>query len=284
MTDYEGFVEDLDETLYHSLPGLSSTGAKKILQSAAHYREYADTEQEPNAAYEVGSAVHSKLLGIGAQVEVYPKDVLSKAGTTGTNAAREWAEKVRKAGNIPLKRDDFDQVQRMAESVLANPTAKTLLEGGVPELSMFATDPKTGTALRGRLDYRRSNAIVDLKTTSRDASESGFQGDVYEHGYDVQFGLYEFIYELITGESAPPWLWIVVEKSRPYLAAVHTLGDDEKDMGRRKARRAIDRYARCLETDEWPGYEHSTRGPIGLIKAPAWAIYQFIDQYEGHSA
>lgn len=284
MTAYQGFVDDLDEALYHSLPGLSSTGAKQILRSPAHYREYADTPQKPKAEFEVGSAVHSKLLGVGAQIEVYPEDVLSKSGTIGTDAARDFAKQVRERGNIPLKQDDFDQVNRMAESVLADPTAVTLLEGGVAEVSMFADDPVTGVALRGRLDYRRPNAIVDLKTTSRDASESGFQSDVYDHGYDVQFGLYEHIYETIAGEPAPPWLWVVVEKSRPYLTAVHTLGDDEKDMGHRKARRAIDRYKRCMDTGKWPGYSHRTGQPIGLIKAPAWAIYEFIDLYEGQTA
>lgn len=284
MTEYQGFILDLDEKLYHSLPGLSSTGAKKILQSAAHYRDYMDTEQKPKPEFEVGSSVHSDVLGVGAQVEVYPKDVLSKNGTTGTDAARAWADEVRVRGNIPLKQVDFDQVKRMADSVRSTAAAQGLFDGGAAEVSMFATDPATGVALRGRLDYQRPNVIVDLKTTAGDASESGFQSDVYNHGYDVQFGLYEYIYELITGESAPPWVWVVVEKSRPYLAAVHTLGEDEKDMGRRKARRAIERYARCMETGEWPGYVHSTGQPIGLIKAPAWAIYQFIDQYEGHSA
>lgn len=278
MTEYEGFVEDLDETLYHSLPGLSSTGAKQILRSPAHYREYIDTPQKPKAEFEVGSAVHSKLLGVGAHVEVYPADVLSKSGTIGTDAARAFAAEVRGRGNIPLKQDDFEQVDRMAESVLANPTARALLENGRPEVSMFATCPNTGVALRGRIDYEKPNALVDLKTTARDASESGFQGDVYDHRYDVQFGLYEFIWETVTGDTAPPWLWVVVEKSRPHLAEVHTLGNDEKDMGRREAREAIDRYKRCTDTGEWPSYRHSTGQPIGIIRAPAWAIYQFIDR------
>ena len=82
MTEYQGFVEDLDETLYHSLPGLSSTGAKQILRSPAHYRAYIDTPQAPKAEFDAGSATHSKLLGVGAQVEVYPAEVLSKSGTT----------------------------------------------------------------------------------------------------------------------------------------------------------------------------------------------------------
>lgn len=281
MTEYQGFVEDLDETLYHSLPGLSSTGAKQILRSPAHYQHYINAEQKPKAEFDTGSLLHSDVLGVGAKVEFYPKDVLSKSGTTGTDAARAFAKEVRARGNIPYKEADYEPIKRMAASVRANDTARTLLEGGRPEVSMFADDPVTGVALRGRLDYLRQNAIVDVKTTARDASEEGFQGDVFDHGYHVQYGIYSMLYELITGEPAPPWLWVVVEKNAPYLTAVHTLGRDEMEMGRRDARAAIDRFAACTASGQWPGYTHRSGGAIGLIKAPAWAIYQHIDRYEG---
>jgi hypothetical protein len=276
-----GLVYSMPESYYHSQAGLSSTGAKKILQSPAHYQDYISRPQATKDAYDLGSACHARVLGVGAQVEVYPEDVLAKNGSTNTNAAREFEDACRAEGKIPLKRVQFNVVNKMAEAVLQNDTARALVEGGRPEVSMFTTDPETGVALRGRLDYLRpGKTIADLKTTSGEASEAGFSKSVFNFGYHVQYALYEHIYELITGEQLP-WLWVVVETDAPYLASVFALGEDEQRMGRDEARRAINLYAECLETNRWPGYQHSTRGPIGMVKAPQYAIYNYIDNHQG---
>ena len=301
MTAYEGLVHALDESTYHQLPGLSSTGAKQILRSPAHYSHYVSSPREEKDAYDVGSLVHAKVLGVGAKHTVYPdgdgpeefeytdektgekkttNNVLGANGALNTKNSKTFAAEARAHGLIPVKRVVARVVNKIAESVLQDDTARALVENGHPEVSMFATDPETGVALRGRLDYLRPSTITDLKTTAGEASEAGFVRDVYRHGYDVQYALYEHIYQLITGETLP-WLWVVVETSAPYLAGVHRLGDDEQRMGREKARRAIDTYAACMESGRWPGYRTKNGGPIGIIRAPMYAIYEYQDAYEG---
>lgn len=294
---YEGLVYDLDETIYHRLPGLSSTGAKKILKSPAHYKHYVEQPQETKSEFDLGSAVHSKVLGVGAQVIVYPDgngperfeyegvetdNVLSKSGTTGTNAARAFEAEARDNGLIPVKRVVARVVDLMAESVLSNPTVKALLASGDPEVSMFATDPDTGVALRGRLDWHGPR-LVDLKTTAGDASESEFAIHAFRYGYDIQQAHYEHIYNLITGDNRP-YLFAVVEAHAPYLTGVHILGADELLMARRRAREARERYARAIETGEWPGYKTRSGGPIGILQAPVWNVNAYIDEFEGATA
>ena len=297
MTDYNGLVYGLDEATYFRQPGLSSTGAKKILQSPAHLKHYLSQPEAPKDAFDLGSAVHSKVLGVGAQVTVYPDgngperfeyggvetdNVLSKSGTTGTNAARAFEAEARDNGLIPVKRVVARVVDLMAESVLSNPTAKALLASGDPEVSMFATDPDTGVALRGRLDWLGPR-IVDLKTTAGDASESEFAIHAFRFGYDIQQAMYEHTYNLITGDTLP-YLFVVVEAHAPYLTAVHMLGNDELLMARRRAREARERYARAIETGEWPGYKTRSGGPIGILQAPVWNVNQYIDEFEGATA
>lgn len=289
MTDYNGLVYGLDEQIYHRQPGLSSTGAKKILKSPAHLKHYLSEPEAPKDAFDVGSAVHSKVLGVGAQVTVYPDgngperfeydgaemdNVLSKTGTTGTNAARAFEAEARSNGLIPVKRVQARVVNLMAESILANQTARDLFESGQPEVSMFVDDTTTGIPLRGRLDYLKLREVVDLKTTGTDASEDTFSRDVFKLGYHVQFGLYEHIYETITGGPMPQWFWVVVESSAPYLTNIHIAGREERIMGQRDARKAIDRYAKALETGIWSGYENSTGGPIGMVRAPMYEVYK----------
>lgn len=302
MTQYNGLVHDLDEQLYHSLPGVSSTGAKKLLQSPAHYQNYINGDHETKPAWDIGSAVHTKVLGVGADIAIYPdgtshethtmldddgnevvhKTVLSKTGALGTNASKDFERVSRAAGLIPIKRVQANVINRMAESMLGNDTIRALMSNGNPEVSMFGTDPQTGVDERGRVDWL-GRRMVDVKTHAGEATESGFARAVFKFGYDVQFGWYEHLHELITGERLP-WLFAVVESQAPYLSNVFVLGEDEQKMGRDKARLARERYAECRESGRWPGYTNKGGGPIGILRAPQFAIYEYIDDYEGAAA
>lgn len=285
---YSGLVHGLDENEYHSLPGLSSTGAKKILESPATYQHYVSTPHEDKDEFDVGSAAHAKILGVGASIAVYPDgdgpetfefegeeltNVLAKDGGLRTKSSAAFAAEARSRGLIPVKRVVSRVVDRMAEAVLSDPIARAALSNGQPEVSMFATDPATGIDLRGRLDYL-GKRIVDVKTTAGKASEHGFAKSVYDYGYDVQHGFYEHIYNLITGDS-PEWVWVVVEVKAPYLVGVHRLGTEEIEMGREKARIARERFARARDRGFWPGYTSRTGTPVGIIQAPWWAIAEF---------
>ncbi|MBT2485785.1 MULTISPECIES: PD-(D/E)XK nuclease-like domain-containing protein [unclassified Microbacterium] len=292
MSDYQGLVHGLEEQRYHRQPGLSSTGAKKILKSPAHYHHYVTHPEEPRDAFDLGSAVHAKVLGVGADIAVYPDgngperfeydgaeldNVLASNGAISTKAAKAFEADARSKGLIPVKRVTARVVNLMAESVLSNGTARALFEGGQPEVSMFATDPATGVPMRGRLDYL-SKRIADLKTTAGDASESGFARQAFTLGYEIQFGWYSHIYELITGER-PPWLFVVVEASAPYLANVHVFSEDGQRIGSRKAQAARELYARCLESGLWPGYPNRSGGAIGILDVPMYAIYEYQERF-----
>lgn len=294
MTEYQGLVHGLAEQSYHRLPGLSSTGAKKILKSPAHYHHYVTHPEEPKDEFDLGSATHAKVLGVGADIAVYPdgngpetfeydgtelNNVLASNGALSTKAAKAFAEDARSRGLIPVKRVTARVVDLMAESVLANNTASSILEDGKPEVSMFATDPITGANLRGRVDSL-GRRIGDLKTTAGESSEAGFARQVFNLGYEVQFGHYDYIHELITGQTLP-WLFIVVETSAPYLTNVHVLSEDAQRIGRDKARLARERYARAMETGVWGGYENRNGSPIGIIDVPMYAVYDYQDNVEG---
>jgi hypothetical protein len=297
VTDYQGLVYGLDENEYHSLPGVSSTGAKKLLRSPAHYRYYTENPHETKAEFDLGSAVHTKVLGVGAAIAIYPdgtgpesfefegvemRDVLAKNGAVSTKAAAAFAEDARGKGLIPVKRVVGRVVDKMVDSVLSNQTARALFEGGQPEVSMFATDPDTKVDMRGRLDYL-GKRITDLKTTAGEASEGGFARQVFSLGYEVQFGWYSHLYELITGET-PPWLFVVVENTAPYLTGIHVLSEDAQRIGRDKARLARERYARCRDTNQWGGYTTRNGGPVGVLDVPMYAIYDYQDNVEGKAA
>jgi hypothetical protein len=66
----------------------------------------------------------------------------------------------------------------------------------------------------------------------------------------------------------------VQEKTPPYLVSVIELGEMALTIGRHEYRKAIDIFARCVETDTWPGYGDD----VVTVGAPVWAEYRYIDE------
>lgn len=277
MTDtLTGIVPDLPEHLYHARRELSSTGARRLLESPAKFRYLQDHPEPTKDAYSLGTAVHTKVLGTGATVITYPDEHLTPSGAVSTKAATvAWADEKRAEGFVLIGSAQAAQVDGMTEAVLAHPTARHLFEqeGGIPEASVFATDPDTGVQMRARFDYLGPIA-VDLKTTSKGADKRSFEKTVTNLQYEVQERWYTRANRLVTGEEVP-FVFVVVEVEPPYLIGVHQLDVVFRDMGDTKAQRALEVYAACTESGEWPG--HPTE--VQLISPPTYAVYQHEEQY-----
>jgi hypothetical protein len=251
-------VIGLNEAEYHRSPGLSSTGMKWLLRSPKHYRERMDHRVE-KAAFDLGHCVHAKVLGVGMGVAIIPDAVLASNGAASTKDAKEFIATARLAGLVPLKADVIAKVDAIAEAVLANPKAHTLLSlPGDTEVSLFADDPGTGVHLRGRIDYLATLpdgrlVNIDLKTTT-DVRRRKLVRAIEDFGYDTQSETYRHLLELTTGKDPAPTHLIFVEVEEPYeVRTVQLAHPDWIEGGQHKMRRAIDIYARCVATDTWPG-------------------------------
>lgn len=276
MTALTGIIHDLPEAEYHAHTALSSTGARRILDSPARFRYMADHPQPFKKEFDIGSAAHGKVLGVGEPVVLIDEGLLASNGAASTAAAKQFIADARANGEIPLKRAEFDTVNAMAEAVLAHPEARALLEQpGAAEVSLFADDPETGVAMRCRFDYlpdftAPNPVCVDLKTTAKNASPEGFARTTADHRYDIQQEFYLPIYMHVTGDFTARMKFIVVEKEPPHLVGVYELAPEFAEMGRKKVRDALDTYARCVETGVWPGYDTN---PYPL-QPPTWLMFQ----------
>lgn len=277
MMKRDGIVYGMPELEYHSGVGeLSSTGAKLILESPAKYKhQVIDGHRVHRASYDLGTAVHTKVLGVGSSLLEYPEEHLTKSGNVSTAAKTvAWAEEQRAAGFVLVSPDQAGVVDAMAESVLNHSVARALFERpGRAEVSVF--DEITGVRRRGRFDYLpdEGGIAVDLKTTL-DASPGGFARSAAKYGYHIQRGHYLNILKNLGREV--DMLFVTVEKDAPYLVAVHRLTDEFADMGETEALEAVDVYRRCVETGEWPGYPEE----INYLAPPMFAVYDYQDKYE----
>lgn len=277
MSERKGIVYGLPEAEYHAPKDeLSSTGAKLLLESPAKFKyQVLDGNRVHRASFDLGTAVHTKVLGVGGKFITYPDEHLTPSGNVSTKAVTvEWETVQRAAGKIILTPREADTVTAMAESVLAHPIARKLFErAGQSEVSVF--DESLGVKRRGRFDYLpdEGGIAVDLKTTL-DASKAGFARSAAKYGYHIQRGHYLDILKNLGREV--DMLFVAVEKEPPYLVNVHQLSGEFADMGETEAREAVDVYGRCMRSGEWPGYPLE----INELAPPVYAIYDFQDKYE----
>lgn len=276
IVDVAGFYDGIPDHVYHSDKGsLSSSGARKLLPPSAPaiFRYERDHPPAPTKAFDLGHAAHTLVLGEGGELRMIPEEILSSNGAATTKAAKAFVDQAHADGAVPLKPDEYQQVHDMAAAVRANPWAASLLATGVPERSLWWQDPATGAWLRARPDWTTTGAdgrpiLVDYKT-STSANPDDFRSSAAKYGYHQQAPFY------LDGMSAlgvPDcgFVFIVQDKTPPYLVSVVELTADAMLAGRDLNRLAIEIYAECMATDTWPAFGDG----IHLIDLPKWAYYQ----------
>lgn len=260
-----GFYPDIPEALYHADPGsLSVSGAKNLLKSPALFRYRADNPEHKDA-FDLGTAFHTKTLGVGPDIAVFDgASFYSKAG-------RQFQAEARNEGRTPITAADDEHTTAMAKAVHDNPDAMRWLTGDL-EISAYAVDPDTGVMRRGRFDALGDLAIGDLKST-RDASPESFTRDVVNFRYFMQAAWYlDLAADL--GHPAVGFAFVAVEKVPPYLIGIYELDADALDLGRALNRRALDLFRECTTTAQWPGY--SGGQPWQTLSLPPWAFKEEI--------
>jgi len=270
-------VLDMLDAEYRKAPGLSSTGLKHLLDSPARY-QHELTHRTEKKAFDLGHAVHAKVLGAGLDVTVVPAEVLASNGAASTKDAKEFIAGARAKGLVPIKPDEWAAVERMADAVTNHADARALLEApGDSEVSAFWHDPESDVACKGRFDRMLADApvLLDVKTTGQTADPRHLARYAGNLGWDVQADHYRDGAEILCG-IPHRFIHIVVETTEPHLVSVVELDADFLTIGAGLRRAAIDLYAACTAAGEWPGY------PAGItpLRPPTWHAAADIDPEE----
>lgn len=257
---------DMPETEYHSRSELSSTGARLLLDSPARFKYWQDHPQPPKASFDLGSAAHAKILGVGAGIIVVPEEHLTPSGNVSTKASTvEWLQEQRDAGLIPVGRSDAERVDAMAEAVLAEPEARVVLER-IAGREVTIIQEVDGVPVRARFDMLGNGEAADLKT-SRDASPR-FNKSVAAFGYHLQMRWYDDAYYAETGERLRSFPLIVVESAPPHLVGVYDLDFMYEQTAAEKCAEARRIWQACTASGVWPAYGRRT------LTAPPWVVIE----------
>lgn len=258
----EGLHDGIDEGAYHAdRAALSSTGAKTLLYQGARIFKYQQENPVHRDVFDFGSVVHALILGVGEyQVLDFP-DWRSKA----SQAARENA---RAEGLAPILAKDYAAAEAMRDAVYANDLAASILSDGRPEVSIYATDPTTGVPMRGRIDWLRTDSFADVKTVGGGIHPADYQRTVWNLHYAFQADYYQRILTLNGLDPLPP-VWIAAGKDKPHEVVIYQPDADLMARAHDDVDLALQQYARCVDTDDWPSLTDPTQ--IHTISAPRWA-------------
>lgn len=260
-----GIYDGIDEMLYHADPALSHSGMKTLLDCPARYAWERENPPAPKDVFDLGSAVHAEVLGVGAPVARVDAD------DWRTKAAQQTRADLRAEGKIPLLHKDYDRVRGMTEAVLAHKGARIIAEStDAIEQSMWWHDDRFDVDLRGRVDLVASYAdgmpvLVDLKT-STSANPDEFVKSVYRYGYDLQRAVYCDGWATLAG-LVPDFLFIVVEKDPPYPVLTARVDDAAIRSGEAKFEQALCVFNDCRALGHWPAYGDD----IVTLESPRWA-------------
>ena len=242
---------------YFAYDALSNTGIKEMLRSPFHFY-YLSKEGPPDpyaAHFRIGHALHKKILGVGKEIEIFTatKTMNSKAGDAFLLANKE---------KTCLTQDEYEMVEGMSESILSYPTILKMLEGATAEVEIYTE--YEGVPCKAMLDILTPNAILDIKTTSDQASDFYWAAKSYR--YDIQNAWYTFVHKLATGKDIPLY-FIVCEKNGPYGIEVIELSDDVITRAHSDCMRMLELYRDCKRTRTWP------RKPLEIRKI-GWNSYE----------
>lgn len=269
-------VHDIPEHVYHGdpvigRPSLSSTGARRLLEPScpALFHHQLTAQPEHKTEWDIGSAAHRLVLGVGPELEVIDADNWRKKAT------QEQAEEIRKRGAIPLLRHEHEMVSDMAAALRRHPIAGAMFnpDHGRPEQTLVWQDPRSGVMCRALLDWlphvvaHRRLVIVDFKTAAR-GDRDGLSRAAGQFGWHQQAAWYLAGVKACGLDLDPAFVFVVQEKIPPYLVSVIQLDHVAMRLGEQRNRQAIDLFAHGLATGEWPG--HTPDDQITEISLPRW--------------
>jgi hypothetical protein len=167
----------------------------------------------------------------------------------------------------------------MVKVLRADPIFQALVTEGQPEASFWWHD-LYGIECRGRVDWLptrvkgRRLIVPDLKS-ARTANPHDFARTAcIDYGYAQSADWYlRGLRAIGEADERATFVFIAQEKKPPYLVQPVQLNSDSMRAGEILNDRALETYAKCLETDTWPGYHEG----IALAGMPGWYVNPILE-------
>lgn len=259
MSNYEG-KHFLNDVIYRAADGLANSDCLMVQNNPGNFvwSKSAPRNNAKSKTTDIGTALHCAIL----EPEKYKEHIVISEfkGRTAKGFEAEQKENVNK---VVLTKDEYDQVNLMAQSVFSHPSAKSILDlAGDCESSVFVKDKETGVSLKCRPDkdaVQSAGIVIDVKTTASIddwRSDKEWINPLYKFNYGHGASFYTDVLEQHYGTEIDSFIFLVVQNSVElgrYPVAVFQISRQELiDLGFWDRHRAnINEFSRCKSDDDW---------------------------------
>lgn len=163
------------------------------------------------------------------------------------------------------------KAQQIRNNLLSNKVTKKIINESMKEVTLVWIDEETQVKCKARLDCDNEDKgyFADLKKT-RDAHPYRFAYDFRKHNYYSQFAFYASGCKALKHKELKAVMVMAVEDFEPFYVQPFYVRAESSWMfeGEKWFRRAIEKYAYCLETGEWHGYYDDMNDSFELYELP----------------
>lgn len=256
-------------------------------------------EKEQTAALRLGRAMAAYVEGgmdaVAQQFIVLPEDRPRKptaqqiaafdagsASPAATASVTFWRAGEADGRDV-LSAAEKTMIEDMGK-VLAQDPAACAVMGGIPEVTMAWKDERTGLWLLSRPDTVSFDGMMSdykkMNTQGRPFNHRVVDQRITEHGYDMQMAFAAEVFERITG-NWPGVVGIVAQWDQPpHHVILREISEEDLRIAQFRNRRAIDRFAECLASGDWPG----PGADVGVYHRPDWQRDMLLEQMNTETA
>lgn len=233
--------------------------------------------REATAAMDEGQLIDLLVFGTPGGYEVVD------AENYRTKAAQQARDEIRARGLTPVLPHELAAALEAATAIRIRLelAGVDLLTGKqqVPIYWVEEADDGTQVQCRGLLDQLSGLTIRDLKK-ARSAAPRDIGRHCEKYGYDIQVAAYmSGLSKCIDGSVGRiGFEWVFVEASVPHAVTRAVPAGSMLELGRGRWRRAVNIWARCMNSGMWPGYEENG---VFRVEASPWALQDFAMDEEG---
>lgn len=276
QADEEGIFPDIDPADYHSerlwkTPSLSASVGKCLVEGRQfsetplhvwhkHPKLNPDFKEEHKRIFDMGSAAHKLILGRGSEIVEIPYDSYT------TKDAREMRDGIWEEGKIPVLRNDYTallQMKRRSDEILIDaPWGHPFCDGRAEVALRWKEKTRWGDVWCKALvdwlpDERPVQRGIDFKATGGSANPAYWERrQLRQLGYDISAALHRRGYKALgLAQYSMDYWWVLAEWNAPFAHSIVGYPAEELDATDRDIQRMIDRWAQCIHTNRWPGYE-----------------------------
>jgi len=234
---------------------IHSSDIKKLDQSISHLLNKEEFEETP--ALKLGTLAHfivtpgSEVANFDATYMVMPK--VDRRTKQGRQLHDDCEAKAKADGKILITQEDYTKVIKWRDNIFNDPMTENVFKKskGVNEISGFFNHPEI-SGIRGAIRVDKlledKKIAIDFKTAVS-AHPIAFKYAIKKFRYDIQAAWYIDGLKALTGDDYD-FLFVVLEKSSPYLVQVYRLSEKDINSARDDIFNLLENYKTYVRAPE----------------------------------